>query len=303
MGFDGCYFEDIDRACVYIPSRSGQAKALRFQKCAFVRSPFGILHETGSFTTFGCAFGYLTEAAIRLRSITDYIAINETDSEGCARFLVTDGGSSASWAVKINGARFALNGLVPDGRYIDFTNGGPLLIDNCLFEDAGTPRPFRIRAHSAEPGAVVIAIGNTFPNDTPFDLGGRCRLVALGNRGRDAARRPTNLDDVVTAGTDAGGRLALSTVSTISATATCGRNLRGSVTITGRASKVHVTFDQAEPDGRYYVAATVAGIHGQPSWDARHAMVEGKSRTGFAVVLQAAPGPENAVTVDWILIR
>jgi hypothetical protein len=66
---------------------------------------------------------------------------------------------------------------------------------------------------------------------------------------------------------------------------------------------VHVTFDQAEPDGRYYVAATVAGIHGQPSWDARHAMVEGKSRTGFAVVLQAAPGPENAVTVDWILIR
>src|SRR5256886_12364020 len=89
MGFDTCYFAELDEACVFIASRTGQSKAHRFYKCGFSFAPFGIFHETGSFVTFGCAFGYHTDAAVRLGSITDYIAINESDSEGCARFLKT----------------------------------------------------------------------------------------------------------------------------------------------------------------------------------------------------------------------
>src|SRR5206468_3755131 len=215
MGFDTCYFGNIDEACVFIASRTGQSKAHRFYKCGFSFAPFGIFHETGSFVTFGCAFGYHTDAAVRLGSITDYIAINESDSEGCARFLKTGGGSRASWAVKINGARLALNGLAADGRFIDFTDGGPLILENVLFGDVPNAR-FRIRAHAAEPGSMLLALGNVFPNDSPFDLAGRCRLIAFGNRGFDGSGRPVPLDDEVSASGDAAGRLTLSTVGSIS---------------------------------------------------------------------------------------
>jgi hypothetical protein len=303
MGFDSCYFEDIDRACVYIPSRTGQAKAHRFYKCVFARAPFGILHETGSFTTFGCGFSELSSAAIQLGSITDYIAINETDSEACARLLVTAGGSSASWAVKIDGGRFALNGLAPDGRFIDFTDGGPLLIQNSLFGNGGRVPHFKIRARSAEPGAVVIAVGNVFPNERPFDLDGRCRLVTLGNRGYGGGGAPLNLDDTVAAAVGAGGQLALTTVTSISGTQTRAENLRGSARIADGEAQAQVRFARPEPDGMYYVSATVSGVKGNPSWSARRAGVTAKSDSGFTIVLENAPGPGNSVTVDWILVR
>jgi len=119
--------------------------------------------------------------------------------------------------VKINGGRLALNGLAADGRFIDFTDGGPLILENVLFGDVPDSR-FRIRAHAAEPGSMLLALGNVFPNDSPFDLNGRCRLIAFGNRGVDGSGRPVPLDDEVSAGGDAEGRLTLSTVGSISAT-------------------------------------------------------------------------------------
>jgi hypothetical protein len=301
MSFSNCYFEDIERACVNIASRTGQSKAHRFYKCGFVRARFGILHETGSFVSFGCSFSELTIAAVRLASITDYIAINETDSEQCSRFLSTAGGSSASWGVKINGGRLALNGMATDGRYIDFTDGGPLLIQNVLFD--GRSRAFRIRAHSAEPGAVLLSLGNVFPNDTPYEKTGRCRLVALGNRGRDAAGGVVNLDDEISGSGGAEGRLSLATVASISGTAVKSRNLRGSVRLAGPQATTSVRFSAAEPDPAYFVSAVVAGVAGQPAAGATHVWVRDKTTAGFTVVLEAPPGADSAVTVDWILVR
>ena len=302
MGFDTCYFEDIDEACVFIASRTGQSKAHRFYKCGFARARFGIFHETGSFVTFGCGFGYHSEAAVRLGSITDYIAINESDSEGCARFLKTGGGSRASWAVKINGARLALNGLAADGRFIDFTDGGPLMLENVLFGDVPNAR-FRIRAHAVEAGSMLLALGNVFPNDGPFDLTGRCRLIAFGNRGFDGSGRPVPLDDEVSASGDAEGRMILSTVGSISATRTKARNLRGSVRFAETAASATVRFERPEPDARYFVSAVVSEITGRPAPGARRVAVTGKRAAGFTVILEDAPGPGNAVEVDWILVR
>jgi hypothetical protein len=301
MAFSECYFTDVTRAGIHVASRTGQSKAHRVYKCGFSRGRFGILQETGSFVTFGCAFGYLTEAAVRLRSNTDYIALNETDSEGCARFLSTAGGSSASWAVKINGGRLALNGLAADGRYIDFTNGGPLLIENVLFD--GTARRFRIRVASAEPGAVLVLVGNVFPNATPYDTSGRCRVVSLGNRGRDAVGAVVNLDDEIAAAGGAQGRLALATVASISGTAVRSQNLRGSVRLAGPQATALVRFGTAEPDAAYFVSAVVAGVSGRPAPAATRVSVRDKTALGFTVVLEAAPGPESAATVDWLLVR
>jgi hypothetical protein len=300
MSFSDCYFSDLEGAGLHIASRTGQSKAHRLYRCAFLRSRYGILQATGSFVTFGCSFGYVRDSAVRLNSNTDYIAINETDSEGCPRLLSNGGGSSASWGVKINGGRFALNGLAADGRYIDFTNGGPLLIQNVLFD--GTARAFRIRAHAAEPGAVLLSLGNVFPNDTPYDLG-RCRLVALGNRGRDAAGGVVTLDDEITGSGGAGGRLALATVASLSATAVRARNLRGSVRLAGGQASVTVRFREAEPDAVYFVSAVVADATGRPAAGATRVSIRDKAAAGFTVMLEAAPGPDAAVTVDWHLVR
>jgi hypothetical protein len=301
MGFSECYFEDLGRAGIHIVSRTGQSKAHRLYKCGFSRAQFGILHETGSFVTYGCAFGYLTEAAVRLSANTDYIAINETDSEGCAHFLSTAGGSSASWPVKIAGGRLALNGLAPDGRYIDFTNGGPLLIENVLFE--GPAPGFRIRAASVGPGAVLVSLGNVFPNASPYDTSGRCRVISLGNRGRDAAGAVANLDDEIVAAGGAHGRLALTSVASISGTAVRSQNLRGSVRLAGPQASALVRFGAPEPDAVYFVSAVVAGVTGRPASGATRVSVRDKTASGFTIVLEAAPGPESAATVDWLLVR
>lgn len=302
LGFTDCYFEDVEDACVEIASTTGQSKAHRFYKCAFVRARSAIRQVTGSFVTFGCSFGYLTQAAVRLRSITDYIAINESDSEGCARLLACDGGSSASWAVKVSGGRFALNGLAADGRFIDFTNGGPLLLENVLFGETVHPS-FRIRAAAAEPGAVLLSFGNVFPNDQPYDTSGRVRLIALGNRGRNAAGDVVTLDDEITAGADAQARLALATVASISGTAVKSQNLRGAVTVAASASGAPVVFARPERDASYFVVAVVSASSGRPQPGATRVSVSGKTPAGFQVLLEAPPGPGNSVTIDWLLVR
>ena len=150
---------------------------------------------------------------------------------------------------------------------------------------------------------MLLALGNVFPNDGPFDLTGRCRLIALGNRGFDGSGRPVPLDDEVSASADAEGRLTLSTVGSISATRTKARNLRGSVRLAETSVSAIVSFETPEPDARYFVSAVVSEIIGQPATGARRVAVTGKSAAGFTVILEEAPGRGNAVEVDWILVR
>lgn len=217
MRFVRCYISNVSNACVNIPSTTGQAKSLRFHECTFSDSPYGIYHVKGSFTTYGCAFGALTTAAIRLGSIVDYIAINETDCESCVRFLVVSGGSNASWAIKINGGRMALELLHADGRWIDNTDGGPLVIENCLFGGGTYNANFKIRSHSAEPGSKLVSIGNAYPNDAPFEITGSTRnhIVSLGDRGLDSGSTPVNLDDRIVNGSDVTAQTELGTLKSL----------------------------------------------------------------------------------------
>lgn len=150
---------------------------------------------------------------------------------------------------------------------------------------------------------MLVSLGNVFPNNTPYDVTGRWRLIALGNRGRDAAGRVVNLDDEISGSGGAEGRLALATVASISATSVPGRNLRGSVRLSGLQTSAAVRFGTPEPDAEYFVSAVVAGVSGRPASGATRVAVHDKTATGFTVILEAAPGPKTAVTVDWILVR
>jgi hypothetical protein len=75
------------------------------------------------------------------------------------------------------------------------------------------------------------------------------------------------------------------------------------VRLTGPQVTATVRFGAPEPDAAYFVSAVVAGVSGQPGPGATHAWVRDKTAAGFTVRLDAAPGHDAAVTVDWILVR
>jgi Pectate lyase superfamily protein len=89
----------------------------------------------------------------------------------------------------------------------------------------------------------------------------------------------------------------------ISGTLTPARNLRGSVTIQGGASEAQVRFAAAEPDAAYYLNCTVTAVHGSPRAEATRVRADGKTARGFTIRSEVPPGGDNAVTVDWMLIR
>ncbi len=90
----------------------------------------------------------------------------------------------------------------------------------------------------------------------------------------------------------------------ISSTATPAWNLRGSVSIAGRSDSAEVRFHTAEADAKYVVTCSVSDARGTPPAGARHVWISDKSEKGFRVHCEEAPGGgDNAVTVDWILVR
>ncbi len=206
MYFRKVYIEYMAQACVNVPSTTGQVKHVTFDNCAFSFSPYGIKTRTGSFQTLSCSFNNLT-TAIALGAITDHIFILSSDAEECAQFLATGGGSSGSWPVTITGGRFSLQKLTASGRYIEFTDGGPLTVQGAIFEP-NYNRNFKIYATPAPPGAVLIALGNRFPNETPF-AGEMQRRLALGNRGQNSSNAPVHLPDEIISLGGAGGSLSL----------------------------------------------------------------------------------------------
>jgi len=89
----------------------------------------------------------------------------------------------------------------------------------------------------------------------------------------------------------------------ISATATPAWNLRGTVTIAGGHDDAEVRFQSREADAEYFVTCTVAGGRGSPSPGARRLWISDKTPRGFRVHCEEAPGGDNSVTIDWILMR
>ena len=82
-----------------------------------------------------------------------------------------------------------------------------------------------------------------------------------------------------------------------------GGNLRGEVTISGDKKEGFVRFSVPEPDGKYFTTATVVSVRGDAPAGARNVHIADKSKDGFKVRLQAAPGAGNSVGIDWILLR
>ena len=194
MYFRQCFFSRINEACVDIRSNTGQSKHNTFDQCAFLEAKYGIKQLTGSFESYGCAFGALRGAAISLYGPTDNIMIVNPDEEGCARFIESRAGGSSGWPLLIQGGRFELNGLAADGRFIDYTYSGPITIQSAQFSQVPTTR-FRIRVGAGGPGGILIATGCQFPNATPFEMIPNSRLKAYGNRGTDARGNPVLLAD------------------------------------------------------------------------------------------------------------
>ena len=89
----------------------------------------------------------------------------------------------------------------------------------------------------------------------------------------------------------------------ISGTDVAARNLRGRVTISGGGKLIAVKFATPEPDAEYFVTATCVSVKGDVPDGARHVFIKGKSKTGFDVCLEDAPGKGSNVDVDWILVR
>lgn len=79
----------------------------------------------------------------------------------------------------------------------------------------------------------------------------------------------------------------------------------GSLTISDTANTGQVVFPSPLPDDTYKVFPTVSGFTGTPASAARIVNINGntKSVNGFTLVLAAAPGAGNSVTVDFLVIK
>lgn len=79
-------------------------------------------------------------------------------------------------------------------------------------------------------------------------------------------------------------------------------NLRGTVQISGNNTSAAVAFSVNEPDAAYLLSVAVTDQTGTPATGSTRAATKSKATTGFTIILEAAPGVGNSVTVDWILI-
>jgi hypothetical protein len=89
----------------------------------------------------------------------------------------------------------------------------------------------------------------------------------------------------------------------ISATTTPAWNLRGNVTLAGGSDHAEVRFVTPEADAEYFVTCTVVEVHGSPPSASRRHWIGDKTLKGFRVHCEEAPGGDNSVTADWILVR
>jgi hypothetical protein len=89
----------------------------------------------------------------------------------------------------------------------------------------------------------------------------------------------------------------------ISGTSVPAHNLRGTVGIGGKDTEAEVKLPTPEADDAYFVTCSVSGGRGKPAAGARRVWVGDKTKQGFRVRCEEAPGGDSSVTVDWILVR
>lgn len=164
------YFISPTLSAVYIPNSTGQSKHHRFSHCSFNDGYNAISLISGSFSTDHCSFASHTEASVKLGAITDTIQIRDTDSEHCARLLMTNGDSSSPWQVTINGGRFDVlsSEIISDQQYISWTLGNTLIVSGCDFAQGITGLGnFSIGMEGWDvSGSNAVITGCAFPSDT-----------------------------------------------------------------------------------------------------------------------------------------
>lgn len=272
--------------------KNAQSKHHRILGGSIGNKTTGISQTFGSFYAYGVNFDNNT-TDISLTNVVDTISILNCHSEGATKFLNISAAGTSAWAVMIQGSR--LSPASGATTYIEYNKMGPLVLIGNDFAD-GNNRPnwrLGVSGFGGTGGATVVAIGNIFPNNTPFALGVVANLTSLGNLHVQASMEGATLYSHI--GASGSGvhtaNLSLSGVVGISATKFSAQNLRGSHQFLGSGSvTAHLAF--TEPDARYHVVATANA--NETIW------VTGKTTTTFVLNSHNAA---STATVDWILVR
>lgn len=207
MRFEHCDFNISGTAtrCILI-GNNPNSMMHRFEYCGFSSAAYGVdAGSSGHFLTFmGCSFGSLTSAGVKINGPATFI---DCDEESCAR-LIEGASTGAPFPVNIIGGRFTLSGLHGDGRFIDMPNPGPLVVHGATFPGYNSSFKIRIGSGSNE-GGVLVALGNHFANESPFEFSNGAHLVSLGNLGWTSGvlfpvLLPTIRQESVTGGSDEG---------------------------------------------------------------------------------------------------
>jgi len=187
-----CSFKDLSCAGVYI-GNSDNTKHHVLEHCSFNGGQFGIQHIKGSFRCSNGSFNNVTDAAISLGTLRDFVRLDGIASEGCNRFLVATADSKIALPVTVTNGRFDCSAMASDGEYIRFLLGGPLIIEGCYFEnysDSFVRNNFKILVgtqhwtYQGSQGTTFVSRGNVFPNRNPYKaavLHSAIRLYSFGN--------------------------------------------------------------------------------------------------------------------------
>lgn len=167
-----------------------QSKDNQMFGCSFNGEGFGKYGVTtalgpkgrgGSFMWYGGSGGGNTVADFYLGAPDDAILISGGDFEGSFRLLETAGSSSNAWPVEIDGVRWANNNLAPDGKAVVYTERGPLILLDDIFEPYSA-KPTAIALESTGP-TQGIAIGNSVTSSLshPFSGNRHAHWMQIGN--------------------------------------------------------------------------------------------------------------------------
>lgn len=291
MRFAECYFDLTTSpsgggaACVYIPNTTQQAKQHVYHGCVFVGAQYGLLYQSGAFSTYDCQFQYLTTCIKQIQK-TDAMIIMDSQVEHCPQFFDHSVGGHGAFSVQIIGGRYDCSSNPPDPEkpWIDYYGGGPLRLTGLAVDEIYVPE-FKIRAYTAYSGeaCVMIVEGCIFPTNQPYYAPRTGwpstwfqKKFARGNLG----------------------------VASLGAVATpLDENLHGSATATGAATTAQWTFAITETDTAYSVAAIPVSMTGVPAIGSNRIVSVVKTSGGVTLNLEAAPGPSSSITFDILLIR
>jgi len=280
-----------------------QSKWHRILGGSIAEKETGIFVQAGSFLSWGTNFSR-NRRDVHLGQPVDTILIEGAQSEGASQFLTTNA-YTAAWAVTVKGSRLSPGELPKDGVYFGYFAGGPLVLIGNDFADGVTRPAWRLAAsnYDGTPGTTLIAIGNVFPNDRPFRQGDRRAVFSVGNVYVEKGNAKALPSHVGPEHHLSLARLDLTGFSGLSGTHVPARNLRGVLTISDGATTGVTRFNAGESDDGYFVTVTPVSARGSPAPGSNRIRSVTKSSGGFAVTVEAAPGPGSSVTFDWHLIR